>query len=242
MQPMKIWGYWTTLGWAFLAFVAGQFIALVAVTSFRLSHLLSVLAAPFDGKNVALFILIANPITIAIIVLAVWLVRARPADYLALTLPPARDLRIGLPSLAILIVAGDALLYFGGYPLVTDFQLQSYTSAAAEGWLPGLLIGAVIVAPAGEEVLFRGFLFRGWARSERTTWPAIVAISIVWAALHVQYDWTGLLQIFVIGLFLGWMRARSGSMLLTFFLHALFNLEGTLETVLQIHFFAPAPT
>jgi membrane protease YdiL (CAAX protease family) len=54
----------------------------------------------------------------------------------------------------------------------------------------------------------------------------------------VQYDWVGVLQILVIGLFLGFMRWRSGSTLLTFFLHALFNLEGTMETVAQVHFFA----
>ena len=44
-------------------------------------------------------------------------------------------------------------------------------------------------------------------------------------------------KIFVVGLFLGWMRWRSGSTLLTFFLHALFNVEGTLETVTQVYFF-----
>jgi uncharacterized protein len=51
----------------------------------------------------------------------------------------------------------------------------------------------------------------------------------------VQYDWTGILLIFVVGLFLGWMRWRSGSTLLTFLLHALFNLESTLETVAQLY-------
>jgi len=80
-------------------------------------------------------------------------------------------------------------------------------------------------------------LFRGWARSPLTVWPAIVVISALWAGLHVQYDWTGVVQIFVVGLFLGWMRWRSGSTLLTFLLHALFNLEGTLETLVQVHFF-----
>jgi membrane protease YdiL (CAAX protease family) len=235
---MKIWGYWATLGWAFLAFFASQFIALAVLLSLRLSDLNSVLTTPFDGTMVTLFILIANPVMIAVIALAVRLARAPQTDYLALKMPPPRDLRLGLLCLVALIVLGDALLYFGGYPLVTPFQLQSYTTAAAEGWLPALLAGAMILAPAGEEVLFRGFLFRGWARSERATWPAIVVISLLWAALHVQYDWTGVLQIFVIGLFLGWMRWRSGSLLLTFLLHALFNLEGTLETVLQIKFFS----
>jgi CAAX protease family protein len=235
---MKIWGYWATLGWAFLAFFAGQFVALAVLLWWRLSDLKSVLATPFDGVMVTLFIVIANPVTIAVIALAVRLARAQKSEYLALKLPSKRDLRVGLVWLVGLIAVGDALLYISGYPLVTPFQVQSYTTAAAEGWLPTLLLGAVIVAPAGEEIVFRGFLFRGWARSDRTMWPAIVVISLLWAALHVQYDWTGILQIFVIGLFLGWMRWRSGSLLLTFLLHALFNLEGTLETVLQIHFFS----
>jgi uncharacterized protein len=79
-------------------------------------------------------------------------------------------------------------------------------------------------------------LFRGWVRSPRSALPAIVAISLLWAILHIQYDWTGMLQIFVIGLFLGWIRWRSGSLALTFLLHALFNLEGTLETIAVVHF------
>jgi hypothetical protein len=234
---MKVWGYWATLGWAFLAFVAGQFAALTVLLWLRLSDVNTLLTTPFDGKLITLFILISNPITIAVIAAAVRLAHAPQAQYLALVWPPRRDLKNGLISLVGLIALSDALLYFGGYPLVTPFQLQSYKTAGAEGWLPALWFGAIVVAPAGEEVLFRGFLFRGWARSERATWPAIVVISLLWAALHVQYDWTGIAQIFIIGLFLGWMRARSGSTLLTFLLHGLFNLEGTLETLLQIHFF-----
>jgi uncharacterized protein len=235
---MKIWGYAATLGWALLAFVAGQFIALALLLWFRFSDLGSLLAVPFDGAMVTLFILISNPITIAIIVAAVLLAHARPADYLALRLPSARDAALGLILLVALIAAGDLLLYLAGCPLVTPFQMQSYTTARTEGWLPALLLAAIIAAPIGEEIMFRGFLFRGWARPDRNPWPAIVVISVLWALLHVQYDWTGLLQIFIIGLFLGWMRARSGSILLTILLHALFNLEGTLETLVQIWFFS----
>ena len=157
---------------------------------------------------------------------------------MALKWPDRRWLATGLISLVALIALGDAALYLAGEQLVTPFQLQSYTTAASQGWLAAMWIAAVIMAPAGEEVIFRGFLFRGWARSDRTTWPAIVVISLLWAALHVQYDWAGIAQIFVVGLYLGWMRWRSGSLLLTFLLHALFNLEGTLETVVQLHFFS----
>jgi len=235
---MRIWGYWATLGWAFLAFLVGQFAALAVVLWLRISDLNSLLATPFDGVSVTLFILMANPITIAVIALAVWLAGGGQVDYLALRLPRAGSVTAGILWLVGLIAIGDALLYVSGRALVSPFQLQSYTTAAAQGWVPALLAGAIIVAPAGEEIVFRGFLFRGWVRSDRSAWPAIVAISVLWAALHVQYDWTGVLQIFIVGLFLGWIRWRSGSTLLTFLLHALFNLEGTLETVLQVQFFS----
>lgn len=234
---MKVWGYWATLGWAILAFVAGQFIALGLLLVLNTGHWTRILQTPFDGVLVTLFIVVSNPVTIAVLAVAVRLARTSQVEYLALHRPQRRDLAFGLFCLVILIAVSDAALYLTGRDLVTPFQLQSYTTAAAEGWLVPMFAAAVLVAPAGEEILFRGFLFRGWARSERSAWPAIAVISLLWAALHLQYDWTGMVQIFVTGLLLGWMRLRSGSTLLTFVLHALFNLEGTLETLVQVHFF-----
>jgi uncharacterized protein len=236
---MKIWGYWATAGWAVVAFFAGQFVALAAVAWWLRPDSMNVLlGTPYDGKFVTLFILISNPVTAAVLVLAALLLRAQPSDYLALSLPRARDLTVGVVWLVGLIAVSDALLYASGHALVTPFQLQSYDTAAAEGWLPAMLIAAILVAPAGEEIIFRGFLFRGFARTEKDARTAIVVISVMWAVLHIQYDWTGMLQIFVVGLFLGVVRWRSGSTFLTFILHALFNLEGTLETALQIKYFS----
>jgi len=234
---MKIWGYWATLGWAVLAFLAGQFIAFGALLWLRTGDWSTILQTPYDGVLVTLFIVISNPITIAVLAGAVRLRPANAADYLALHRPRSGDVMLGVACMVALIAVSDALLYFSGRDIVTPFQLQSYTTAAAAGWLPAMAIAAIVVAPAGEEIMFRGFLFRGWARSERSAWPAIVVISVLWAALHLQYDWTGMLQILVIGLVLGWMRLRSGSVVLTFVLHALFNLEGTLETLVQVYFF-----
>ena len=233
---MKVWGYWATLGWAVLAFFAGQFVGFGVLLFWRTGTWNTIIETPYDGVLVTLFIVVSNPITIAVLAGAVRLAKADQAEYFALFRPRLNDLALGIGCLIVLIAVSDALLYVSGRDLVTSFQLQSYTTAASEGWLLPMFTAAVIVAPAGEEAMFRGFLFRGWARSERSAWPAIVVISLVWAALHIQYDWTGVLQIFVIGLFLGWMRLRSGSLWLTFFLHALFNVEGTLETVIQVHF------
>lgn len=235
---MKTWGYWTTLGWAVLAFMVGQFIGFAAVLWLHAGAWTTIVQTPYDGVLVTLFIVISNPVMVGVLALAVWLRDASQVDYFALHRPRQNDVVTGIVCLVGLIAASDALLYLSGRDLVTDFQLQSYTSAAAEGWLPAMMFAAIVIAPAGEEIMFRGFLFRGWVRSERSAWSAIVVISLLWAALHVQYDWTGMLQIFVVGLFLGWTRLRSNSTLLTFILHALFNLEGTLETVAQVHFFS----
>ena len=235
---MKIWGYWTTLGWAVLAYVAGQIAATVVALWWQRGNLSSLLAAPYDGTLVALSVLALNPVTVAMLLVAVRFAKADPVEYLALIRPRARDVVFGVACLIALIALTDALLYLSGTALVTQFQLQSYSTAAAEGWLPIMLFAAIIVAPAGEEILFRGFMFRGFVRPERVAWPGIVATAVLFALPHVQYDWVGVLQIFVIGLFLGWIRWRSGSVLLTFLLHALFNLEGTFETLAQVHFSA----
>jgi membrane protease YdiL (CAAX protease family) len=235
---MKIWGYWATLGWAVLAYVLGQIVASVAVIWLQHGDLSLLAASPYDGKLLVESVLPLNLVVVAVVLLAVRLAHASPADYLALIRPKPRLLLFAVGCLALLIAASDGLLVLTGQALVTPFQLQSYSTAVAEGWLPAMLVAAIIVAPAGEEILFRGFLFRGFVRPGRSAWPGILATAVLFAAPHLQYDWVGILQIFVVGLFLGWMRWQGGSTLLTFVLHALFNFEGTMETVAQVHFFA----
>jgi uncharacterized protein len=235
---VRSWGYLATFAWAFAAFVAGQIAALAALVLWWRGDFTSLRHAPFDGAVVTLSVLVLNPVSIAILMFAVRLAGAKQADYLALVWPRLRHASVGLIGIVIIIIATDALLFVTGRAIVSPFQVQSYITAAGEGWwLPLLWLATVIVAPGGEEIMFRGFLFRGFVRSERWAWPAIIVISVLWAGPHLQYDWTGILEIFVAGLFLGWVRWRSGSTLLTFLLHGLFNLEGMIETVLQLHHF-----
>ena len=67
----------------------------------------------------------------------------------------------------------------------TQFQLDIYRTASAAGWLPWLLLTVVVVTPIGEEMLFRGFLFRGWHRSPRDVWPVIVVTALLWAVARM---------------------------------------------------------
>ncbi len=235
---VKPYGYLATFAWAFAAFLIGQFTALAVLVLWSHGALYSLGPVQFDGAVVVLSVLVLNPVTVAILLLAVQLRGADAVQYLALVPPKRRHVTAGIVGIVVIIAITDALLFVSGHAIVSPFQVQSYTSAAAEGLLWALWLATVIVAPAGEEILFRGFLFRGWVQSDRLALVAIALISLLWMGLHVQYDWPGRLEILVAGLFLGWVRWKSGSTLLTFVLHALFNLEGMTETAAQLkHFF-----
>jgi membrane protease YdiL (CAAX protease family) len=97
-----------------------------------------------------------------------------------------------------------------------------------------VIVAVVVVGPIGEEVLFRGFLFRGWVTPNWRGVIAAVVIPVLWSAMHLQYDWFGMSQVFLIGLVLSWLRWRSGSCLLTIVLHMLVNLVGMVEVALKV--------
>ena len=226
--------YVATFAWAFAAYAAAQIAALAALLWYRHGDLGAIIAAPYDGAIVTVSVLVLNPVATAVLLLAARLRSDTPLEYLGLVRPRAGAATLGAIGILVIIGATDALLFASGRAIVSTFQEVSYTTAATEGWLPAMWFATVIVAPAGEEIMFRGYLFRGWVHSQRSAWIAIPLISLLWAALHIQYDLVGVTEILVAGLFLGWMRWRSGSTLLTFLLHALFNVEGMLETVVQV--------
>jgi membrane protease YdiL (CAAX protease family) len=231
--PMKPWGPWATLVWAVLAFAVAQAVG-VAVLSIWFPDLIpSVVDIRYDGALVALVTLVTNPIAIALLALAARGRGWNPLDYLGLVRFGGRDFVIGLLAIAALVAAVDVLGPLAGFDLVSSFQTEAFTTARAEGWLPMLALAVIIVGPAGEEILFRGFLFCGWVRPGARGVLAILVIALLWSALHVQYDWFGIAQVFLIGLVLGWVRWRSGSTTLTIVLHILVNLESTIETLIK---------
>lgn len=230
------WGRGATLGLAVLALFAGQIIGLLALTLWYgqgLSHLPDFSG---DGTAISIIIGVSTPVEVALL----WLFASRgdvnPADYLGLKWPSRGELLFGILATVTLIVLGNAVSWLVGRSLVTSFQTDIYATARASGWLVLLLIAVVILTPIGEEILFRGFLFRGWLHKPVDAWPVIAATSLLWALIHLQYDWYVISQIFVFGLVLGWLRWASGSTILTIILHAMINAEGMIETVLQQNF------
>jgi uncharacterized protein len=229
----KAWGRGATFALAVFAVLAGQFTALLALTFWygqTLGHLPNFSG---DGAAITLIIAVSTPLEVALLALFATRAGASAVQYLGLTWPKRGELLFGLAAMVAMIVAGNVLSWLLGRNLVTPFQTDIYTTASTAGWLLWLSIAVVILTPIGEEVLFRGFLFRGWLRAPRDAWPVIVATSLLWAIIHLQYDWYVIAQIFVFGLLLGWLRWASGSTILTILLHALINAEGMLETVLD---------
>jgi len=233
-DPIKPLGRGATLALAVFALLAGQLAALVALTWYygqSIGHLPNFSG---DGAAITLIIAVSTPVEVLLLALFARRTGARAADYLALIWPNRGELVFGFAAMVALIVAGNVLSWLLGRGIVTPFQLDIYTTASAGGWLLWLWLAVVVLTPIGEEILFRGFLFRGWLQSPRDIWPVIVGTSLLWAFIHVQYDWYVIGQIFIFGLLLGWMRWASGSTILTILLHALINTEGMLETFVDL--------
>ncbi|SRR5579871_88227 len=228
---MKSWGLGATLGFAILAFLFGQAVGFGAM-SVAMGADPSRIA--YDGSAVAVSLLVGNPVQIITLALAARMTGEDLWAYFALDWPRWRDVVIAIAGLAVVILVGDMLTLAFGRELVPPFQLQVHRSAQAEGALISLWVALIVVAPAGEELLFRGFLFRGFVREPRDALPGILAIALIWSLLHIQYDWFGASLVFVIGVLLGYVRLYTGSTMLAILLHMLLNLESVIETVVVL--------
>jgi membrane protease YdiL (CAAX protease family) len=226
------WGFWSTLCWA--VFALGLGIAIVSGGVLWLSggHPDNV---P-DGQEdpwLPLHLIVVNLVQIAVLALAARLARWPVGQYLGLVRPRRHDVMAGIAALAALIGALEILTRVLGQDSVTPFQADAYRAAQAAGLLPLLWLAFVIAAPAGEEILFRGFLFRGWAASPLGGPGTILLTSCIFAALHTQYDSFGVFQTFCISTLFGWSRWRSGSTLLTIALHVIINFVSTLWSAVK---------
>ena len=228
---MKIWGLAATLGFAVLAFGFGQAVGIGALSA-AMSADPSV--SGYDGSAITISLLVGNPVQVVTLALAARMTGEDLLAYFALDLPRWRDVIIAVAGLAVVILVGDVLTLAFGRDLVPPFQLQTHRTAQAEGALISLWLALIVVAPVGEELLFRGFLFRGFVREPRDALPGILAIALIWSLLHIQYDWFGAGLVFVIGVLLGYVRLYSGSTTLVILLHMLLNLESVLETVVVL--------
>jgi membrane protease YdiL (CAAX protease family) len=234
-RPPRVWKFIGTSLWALLAFAAlfaGQ-MAVVAWLLMRSDAPVDFAAAKAllgSGVTISLSVLMGLPAVCAALWLATRTARMPFADYLALRGTSWKNFLGGAVALAVVVAAWDALSRATGRDVSPGFMVEVLKSAQADGALWLLVFSFCVAAPITEEVLVRGFLYRGWSESFLRPVGAIILSSAVWTGMHLQYDWFFFGEIFSIGLLLGYLRYRSGSTWLSIFVHGLNNLAATLQT------------
>ena len=236
-QRPRIWKFWGTGLWGLLLFAAmfvGQF-ALVAgffIAKGPPFDLASIKAVASAGTVISLSVMMGLPAVLAVLWLATRMARMPFADYLALRRTSWSNLLIGVAALIVLVAGWDLLSRVLGREIAPGFMVDVLKSAQADGALWLLVIAFAVAAPVTEELMVRGFLYRGWSESALGPIGAIVLSSLVWTAMHAQYyDWFLFSEVMSIGLLLGYMRYRSNSTWLTIIMHGINNLAATLQSV-----------
>jgi membrane protease YdiL (CAAX protease family) len=223
----RTWDFWETTLVALLA--DGAFVVAGVVV---VSILLSVSAGPkafapgelqalaSQGSWYGVFLISGAPAAIAVLWVAIRMAGREFGEYLALNWPTGGEIVRALAITTIFMsIEGFILSKMG----TGGYQSDPMLIVGSAGGLLGWLVGGCIAAPVMEELVVRGFLFRGWSESSLGPVGAIILTSAVWALNHTQYDWFGRAIIFAFGLVLGHLRWTSKSTWTTVVAHSACN-------------------
>jgi uncharacterized protein len=153
-------------------------------------------------------------------------------EYLARPIPPEANYEVVIVTLAKLLfpfalVGAFALWHWtnGGGQGLAQYVLawRSHEAEMARAFLPTHLVltflGAGLLAPVFEELVFRGLLYRAWER--RFGWfAAMLLASVVFALYHRQF-WSA----FASSIVLVCLYRRTGSLWAPIIVHALGNIS-----------------
>ena len=194
-------------------------------------------AVPTPQKMVAMAFL--NQAVVQLPVVLLLLVRAggHPGSMRALGLwprRPGRDVGLGVAGLFAalpMVTATTALAVIVGLqfdqppPEVGHDMLRAMVEAGSRWLLWAMLVSAVVVAPVLEELIFRGLLqtaLLGMVGFERR-WLVVIMSAVVFALVHAGTPWQVKPGLFVLGVVLGWLYERTGSLWPGVIVHAGFN-------------------
>ncbi len=170
---------------------------------------------------------------------AAWFIDVDPLGYLGLRNRPGwRYTLAGVALFLLIIPFNNFLTYFNENLHFPSFLgwLESYFREKEDqmdgimkaflkpGFFGGLWFNLIVVAviPAiGEELIFRGLVQKLFHKWFGRIFPAILVTSLLFAAMHFQF--LSFLPRFSLGLILGFIFYRSGSIWLVMLLHLLNN-------------------
>ena len=155
------WGYLATFGWVLLAAVLSAVAGFLAIWLWQPELFYQAPDVLKSGPLISATTVVSAVVEIALLAWAARLAHWPATDYLGLVRPSGRALALAFGCLVPFLLGYDALTYLLGKDVVTSFQVDTYRTAKEAGWLPLLWLAFVVAAPVSEEIVFRGFLFRG---------------------------------------------------------------------------------
>jgi len=235
------WGFWATIGFSCVIGVVFLFVSIilsigiiVAVKILKPQLDLMKFAQSLDSNGLFLAV-VSFVIAPLVIGLSVLFAKIRKnitiKEYLSLNRTGWKQFAKWFLILLLFSACSDALTSVLGKPIVSDFMVSAYKTAY---FTPLLWLAFIILAPLYEEILFRGFMFKGIESSRVGPIGAVIITSLAWSALHIQYDFVIIVSIFAGGLLLGWARLKTNSIFVPIVMHALQNLLATIAVIIYL--------
>ena len=136
-------------------------------------------------------------------------------------------------SIGAMILSDELNILIGMIIPIPDSFLQIETLLKPEEpfSLALLIITIVIIAPIGEEFLFRGFLQTGLEKAWNDVTKAILFSSLFFAVIHFNPFW--IIQIYVLGVLLGFLAWKTNSIIPCIIFHVIINATSLLFTSIE---------
>ncbi len=172
-----------------------------------------------------------------VLIYLVWRAAQVPGGLHKLGLLPSRPVRetlIGVVGVVVclplliginFLVVALGILLGDPAPRIGHDLLQALVDTSSPWATAGILVSALMLAPVLEEAMFRGLiqttLLELGGRHKR--WSVVVIVAAWFALIHLGVPWQALPVLFVLGLILGWLYERTGSLLPSVLVHVGFN-------------------
>jgi len=237
-EQRRPWTWWrlvwnfAVVGAAFMVPQIAVFVAALLMAAFTDPEFNLPLWAEKAGSNgllLSVSTFASTLMCIPVIRLLVGLAQNRPWDFLGIRRPSKEAVLLGCVAMSAFIVVSDSSNVMLGRPLVPRFMIDAFATAR---W-PVLLLAALsVAAPIGEELFFRGLILGGLQARHLSALNAAIISSLIFAALHLQYDLFDMVSVFFMGLLFAGARLRSGSIIPGIAMHAMANAVGFIEVAL----------
>ena len=241
MSGSTVWGFWGTLLWGIvitLLLVIGQLIPIVIYFYlYSQDRTLDSFFLFLETTDTNALLLSLSVIGSAIIVVPLVLGIAKLKrdsnirEYFAFYLISWRTFFLWFFVLIALLIFESYLIDLLGADEIPSFMMNIEFQTVSSIWL--LIFAVSITAPLLEEIVFRGFLLKGFSQTFMGSYGAIVVTSLLWAIVHLQYEFAYVFVIFIVGLVFGYARVKTNSILTPMMMHFFMNIVASLGLFIE---------